>query len=229
MTIVQVSLRDEPEHIDNFLRACGAVIDTSLPVDVMANRFRVPDTFSFSFGGLAPLPLDGARGVLLALDSERRREVEVGTWGCPPTSDAHVMRMRWVVPADGSEQAAGWRDAPPRLLEVAVSLVCEGVPEGWFAAAAGSVRWSKLLWFAANHTHSATEPYGAIFASADGSVTRPPWQDVSQLVGVNFLSFNGWVSETTNPASMRPLPVDDPAFSDRSRTSRAALHEPSGA
>lgn len=217
MTIVQVVVRDEPESVDEFLRACGVAVVTSLPVDVMANRVHVPDTFTFSFGGLAPLPLDGARGVLAALDPKLHRETELRVWGCPSIADAIFMRMRWVVPEVGAERAAAWSGVPPKLLEVALSLACDGVPDGWFTAAAARVRWSKLLWFAANHAAGATAPYGAIFASSDGALQRPPWEDVSQLIGQHFLNFNGWVAETSSPSSLLPLAVSDPAFRDESR------------
>lgn len=216
MTVVQVAIRDEAENIDNFLRACGATINTSLPVEVVANRLRIPDSITFSFAGLAPLVLDGARGVLTALDPNHLRSVELKTWGCTSTQDAHFMRMRWVVPPEGAERSEAWRDVPPRLLEVSLSLACDGVPDGWFSAAAGHVRWSQMLWFAADHRSGATEPYGAIFASAEGTRSRPPWPAVSQLIGLHFLNFNGWVASSTSEGSVAPLAVADPAFRDRS-------------
>jgi hypothetical protein len=216
MTIVQVAIRDEPENVDNFLRACGATIDTSLPVEVMANRLRIPDSLAFHFDGLAPLGLGGATGVLVALDPDRRRKVEVQTWGCPSTGDAQFMRMRWVVPGEGAETNDGWRDTSLRLLEVSLRLVCQGVPDGWFSAAAEHVRWSQLLWFAADHNAGVAEPYGAIFASAEGARGRTPWQAASRFIGFHFLVFNGWVTTSGSAASLAPLTVNDPAFRDQS-------------
>jgi hypothetical protein len=219
VTIVQITIRDEPENVNSFLRSCGALIESNITAEITTQKIRIAQPFTFSFQGTAPITNQNkseAQTVIDTLVPERRQEQEKQTWGCSATSLATLLKVQWVTPTFTHDDSKDWLCFNYPLLEISFRMLCDNVPDRWLRISYQNILWTQMLWCRPEQEVrqlNTKEEFGGIFTDKEEQkFYRLPWKMVAYRGGETFLRKNGWVTRVEEPRHITPLKTTDPAL-----------------